>query len=131
MIKQLELSVLPPECWRGERGLWLDQSPMANDLINHASLMEPLLLLLSHFSSVQLCATPQTVIHQAPVSMGFTRQEYCSGLPCIPPGDLPDPGMEPGSPALQADSLPLGHQGSPMEHLQKLKTRGLGEPLGL
>ena len=43
MIKQLELSVLPPEHWRRERGLWLDQSPMANDLINRASLMEPLL----------------------------------------------------------------------------------------
>ena len=38
--------------------------------------------------------TPWTVAHQAPLSMGFPRQEYCSGLPCPPPGDLPDPGIE-------------------------------------
>ena len=44
---------------------------------------------------------------QAPLSMGFSRQEYYSGLPCLPPGDLPDPGIEPQSPTLQADSLPL------------------------
>ena len=42
---------------------------------------------------------------------GFSRQEYWSGLPCPSPGDLPDPGIEPVSPALQADSLPLSHQG--------------------
>ena len=45
-------------------------------------------------------------------SMGFSRQEHWSGLPCPPPGDLPDPGIEPASPALQADSLLLSHQGS-------------------
>ena len=50
--------------------------------------------------------TPWTVAHQAPLSMGFSRQEYWSGLPFPSPGDLPDPGIEPGSPALQADSLP-------------------------
>ena len=44
-----------------------------------------------------LFATPQTVAHQAPLSMGFSRQEYWSGLPCPPPGDLPDPRMEPVS----------------------------------
>ena len=43
---------------------------------------------------------------QAPLPMGFSRQEYWSGLPCPSPGDLPDPGIEPGSPAWQADSLP-------------------------
>ena len=46
--------------------------------------------------------------------MGFPRQEYWSGLPCPPPGDLPDPGIEPGFPASQADSLPLSHQGRPL-----------------
>ena len=49
------------------------------------------------------------VVHQAPLSMGFSRQEYWSGLPCPPPGGLPDPGIEPASPAtpaLQADSFP-------------------------
>ena len=52
-----------------------------------------------------LFGTPWTLAHQAPLSMGFTRQEYWSGLPFPSPGDLPDPGMEPGSPALQADSI--------------------------
>ena len=51
-------------------------------------------------------ATPWTVADQAPLSMGFSRQEYWSGLPFPSPGNLLDPGIEPGSPALQADSLP-------------------------
>ena len=50
-------------------------------------------------SYVQLFATPWTVAHQAPLSMGFSRQDYWRGLPCCLPGDLPDPGMEPASPA--------------------------------
>ena len=50
-------------------------------------------------------ATPWTVARQAPLFVGFSRQEYWSGLPFPSPGDLPDPGIEPGSPALQADSL--------------------------
>ena len=71
---------------------------------------------LSHFSHVQLFTTPWTVAHQAPLSMGFSRQEYRSGLPFPSPGDLSDPGIEPMSPAaptLQADTLPLSHQRSP------------------
>ena len=55
---------------------------------------------------VQLFVTPWTVAHQAPLSMGFSRQEYWSRLPCPSPEDLPDPRIEPGSPALQVDSLP-------------------------
>ena len=51
-------------------------------------------------SRVRLFATPWTVAHQAPLSMRFSRQEYWSGLPFPSPGDLPDPGTEPGSPAL-------------------------------
>ena len=54
-----------------------------------------------------------TVAHQAPLSVGFARQEYWSGLPCPSPGDLPNPGVEPHFLHRQADSLPLGHQGSP------------------
>ena len=65
---------------------------------------------LTHF---QLFATPWTIARQAPLSMGFSGQEYWDGLPFLPPGDLPDPGMELTSPALQADSLPLSNQGSP------------------
>ena len=56
-------------------------------------------------SPVRLFATPWTVGHQAPASMGFPRQQYWSGLPFPSPGDLPDPGIEPRSPALQADAL--------------------------
>ena len=57
----------------------------------------------------KLCPTlanPWTVALQVPLSMGFSRQEYWIGLPFSSPGDLPNPGIEPGSPALQADSLP-------------------------
>ena len=58
--------------------------------------------LLSHFSHVQLFATPWTVACQAPLSMGFPRQEYWSGLPFPPPRELPDPGMEATSPVSSA-----------------------------
>ena len=65
--------------------------------------------LLSH---VQLFATLWTAAHQAPLSMGFPKQEYSGGSPFPPPGDLPDPGIKPMCPAL-TDSLLLSHQGSP------------------
>ena len=52
---------------------------------------------LSRFSHVQLFATPWTIARQAPLSIGFSRQEYWSEVPCPPPGDLPDPGIEPVS----------------------------------
>ena len=67
-------------------------------------------------SQVRLFGTPWTASHQPPLFMEFSRQEYWGGLPFAPPGDLPDPGMEPTSPvspALRADSLPLCHLGSP------------------
>ena len=54
---------------------------------------------------VQLFASPWTVAYRTPLSMGFSRQEYWSGLPFPSPGELPDPGIEPRSPALQADAL--------------------------
>ena len=54
-----------------------------------------------------------TIAHQAPLSMGFSRQEYWSGLTFPSPGNHPDPGIEPGSPALQADSLPSEPLGKP------------------
>ena len=60
-------------------------------------------------SRVRLSATPWTVAHQAPPSLEFSRQEYWRGLPFPSPGDLPDPGIELGSPALQADALELYH----------------------
>ena len=57
-------------------------------------------------SVVSNSVTLWTTAHQAPLSLGFSRQEYLDGLPCPPPGDLPNPGIEPGSPTLQEDSLP-------------------------
>ena len=66
---------------------------------------------------VPLFVTLWTVAYQAPLSMGFFRQEYWNGLTYLPPGDLPDPGIKPTSsmsPALQEDSLPLSHRGSPV-----------------
>ena len=71
----------------------------------------------SCFSCVLLFLTLWTVVRQAPLSMGFFRQEYWSGLPCSPPGALPNPGAEPTFPvsvALQADSLPIEPPGKPV-----------------
>ena len=71
--------------------------------------------MLHHVSHVQLPMTLWAVTLQASLSLGFSGQEYWSGLPCPPPGDLPDPGIEPASPVspvLQADSLLLSHWGS-------------------
>ena len=78
-------------------------------IVVHASV-------ISHFSHVWLFVTPWTVAHQTPLSMGLSRQKYWSGLPCPPPGDLPDPGIEPRSPespVLQVDSLPTEPPGKP------------------
>ena len=68
------------------------------------------------FSHVQLFGTPWTVACQAPLSMGFSRQEYWSGLPFPSPWDLPDLGIKPRSPALQADSLPSELPGKPQTY---------------
>ena len=62
-------------------------------------------------SRVRLFVTPWTAAYQAPPSMGFSRQECWSGLPFPSPGDLPDSGIKPGSPTLQADTLPSEPQG--------------------
>ena len=63
-------------------------------------------------NSLTLC-DPWTVAHQAPLSREFSRQEYWSGQPFPSPGDLPNPGIEPRAPALQADSLPIEPSGKP------------------
>ena len=62
---------------------------------------------MKSLSRVQLFAIPWTVAYQAPPFMEFSRQEYWSGLPFSSPGDLPDPGIEPRSPTLQADSFTI------------------------
>ena len=78
---------------------------------------------LSHFSHVPLFATLWNVACQAPLSLGFSSQKYWSGLPSPLPRDLPDPGIEPTSPAapaLQTDSLVLSHGRSPQEHVGRV-----------
>ena len=79
------------------RGRW--QAPVSSWLTPESE---------SESEVTQSCSTlwtPWTVAHQAPLSMGFSRQEYWSGLPFPSPGDLPNPGIKPRSPALQADTL--------------------------
>ena len=87
----------------------------------HCFLYGPTLTsVLSHFSRVQLFATLWTTARQAPPSMGFSRQEYWTGLPCPPPGDLPNPGIEPvtlKSPALVGGVLPPALPGKPTSHI--------------
>ena len=75
---------------------------------------------LSSSSSSLTLATPCSVAHQAPLSIGFSRQEYWSRLPFPSPGELPDPGIKPRSPELQADSLPTELPGKPV------RARGAG-----
>ena len=80
-----------------------------------------LIHILSHFRHVWLYATLWTIAFQAPLSMGFSGQEYWSVLPCPTPGDLPNPGAEPASPTLQEDSLPSEPPGKPFsDSCQKL-----------
>ena len=69
-------------------------------------------------SCIQFFATLWTAACQAPQFMGFSRQEYWSGLPFPSPGELPVPVIEPVSPELQADSLPLSHRGSPEKNIK-------------
>ena len=74
-------------------------------------------------SRVWLFATPWTVADQTSKSMGFSRQEYWSGLPFPPPGDLPNPGIEPGSPALEADALTFEPPGKVFSNESVLRIR--------
>ena len=67
-----------------------------------------------HPSNFGVSATPWTAAYQAPLSMGFSKQECWSGLPFPSAGDLPDPGIEPGSPTLQEDTLPSEPPGKPV-----------------
>ena len=75
---------------------------------------------MKSLSHVQIFATPWTVTYQSPQSMEFSRQEYWSGLPFPSPGDLPDPGIEPGSPALQTDTLLSDPPGEPDKGKEEL-----------
>ena len=74
--------------------------------------------------SIQLFATLWTIAHQAPLSIEFSRQEFWSELPFPSPGDLPNPGIEPGSPTLQADSLLSEPPGKPQVGKSNFKWDG-------
>ena len=82
----------------------------------------PGLMCVSCFSPVRLFATLWTIVLQAPLSIGFSRQEYWSGLPFPSPGDLSNPGINPGSPALQVDSLLSEPPGKPTPEFRPLLT---------
>ena len=75
---------------------------------------KPMKVKVKSLSRVRLFATPWTVAHQAPQSMGFSRQEYWSGLPFPSPGDLPDPRIEPMSPALAGRFFTTETVGKPL-----------------
>ena len=92
-----------------------------NDSVTHT---HPLQILLPYESESEVAQsfptlTPWTVAYQAPPSMGFSRQEYWSGLPFPSPEVLPDPGIKPRSPALQADALPSEPPGKPLSVITK------------
>ena len=93
----LSYPVSTPSEWRKWSVEWYQDLLALITAVSLSGLAQSQLLLLlpSHFSRVRLLATPWTVVHQAPLSMGFSRQEDWSGLPCPPPGDLPDSGIEP------------------------------------
>ena len=83
---------------------------------------------VSHSVVSDSFVTPRTVAHQASLSIGFSRQEYWSGLPFPSPGDLSGPGIKNGSAALQADSLPSGPPGKPIPLQAKVKQLPLSLP---
>ena len=76
---------------------------------------------LSHSAISDSFTTPWTVAHQAPLSMGFLRQDYWSGLPFPSPGDLPDPGIKPGSPALVGRFFTTEPPGNPENRVPRTK----------
>ena len=94
----MNLCLLPLLCWQANSLPLVPPGKPVRDLSAHCSVV-------SDFVNLWIVA------QQTPLSMEFSRQDYWSGLPILSPGDLPDPGIEPGSPALQANSFHLSHQG--------------------
>ena len=102
-------SCFPPDSWK--RITWRAQLPWSLVVCVCGGCV--LTQKKTHFAQSWLFATPWTVACQAPLSTGFPRQEYWGGLPFSSPGELPDPGTEPESPALQVDLYRLSYQVSP------------------
>ena len=114
-------------CWRDPLGASPGVFPRCGVLC-YAKLLQLYLTLRSYRLAPQALLTLRSyrLAPQAPLSMGFSRQEYWSGLLYPSPGDLPDPRIKPTSPALQADSLPLSHWGSHTRGQTKWGTQGCG-----
>ena len=121
--RQVFLLLAPPQSWwRGWKEItlpfpWYSVSFILSPLLPWKICSLRKCWLLSH---VQLFATPWSIAQQVPLSMEFSRQENWSGLPFPPPGHLPHPGIEPGSPALQTDSLPSEPPEKPGKLLQEM-----------
>ena len=97
------------------------------DTVKTVKTTDNIICEVKSLSCVRLFVTPRTVAYQDPLSMGFSRQGYWSGLPFPSPGDLPNPGIEPGSPALQQMLYCMSHQGSIIQpHYFKAQRRGKG-----
>ena len=105
---------------------WRSLAGIVHGVPKESDTAEGLTLSLSSASVVSDSATPWTVTRQAPLSMGFSRHEYWSGLPFPSPGDLPNPGIEPGSPTWQLLQIlyHLSHQGSPWGRKESDTTEG-------
>ena len=112
------------DCWEGEKFLGADgvvaaqterDLPRRTVLLRTADVAElwSICVTALGLGRLRLLAIPGTVARQAPLSMGSSRQEYGSGLPCPPPGDLPNLEIEPWCPALQVDCLPSEPLGKP------------------
>ena len=136
-----------PACWvcqvilQSQEGIFSDEDEkMALSPTPHANLQCPrgpgslhcrciqtmVKVKVKSLSQVRLFATPWTVACQAPLSMGSSRQEEWSGLPFLSPGDLPNTGIKPGSPALQAESLPFEPPGVPVKPWRQAENSGTG-----
>ena len=121
--REVSLSPVSPFCWKGEKEE-PDSAPksplgscirVSSTCVSTQAYRHTRACVLSRFSHVQLFSTHWTVACQAPLSMGFSRQEYWCGLPCPPPGDLPNSGTEPKSltsPALVGMFFTTGKPGT-------------------
>ena len=96
---------IPPAEWCGQK----KKKKLVNTDVEH--------ICVCMLSCIQLLVTPWTVAHQTPLSVGFSRQEYWSGLPFPPPGDLPNPGITPKSPALAGRFFTPEPPGKPVAHI--------------
>ena len=124
-VHREENSSLSPWAQMGLRFLF--RNSFCFEMVNHSLVtgtacnLKQIRHEVKSLSRVRLLVTLWTVAYQAPPSIGFSRQEYWSGSPFPSPGDLPNPGIEPGSPALQADALPSEPSGKANQAWEQCK----------